>query len=53
MKKEILVVDDSAAIRQLVRRVEGMVTTRRDGMLKVQQGITTPGEVLRNVFSIV
>ena len=32
---------------------EGMVTTRMDGMLKVQQGITTPGEVFRNVFSIV
>ena len=32
---------------------EGMVTTRRDGMLKVQQGITTPSEIVRNVFSIV
>lgn len=32
---------------------EGMVTMRRDGMLKVQQGITTPYEVIRAVFSIV
>ncbi len=32
---------------------EGMVSMRRDGMLKVQQGITTPYEVLRNTFSIV
>lgn len=31
---------------------EGMITMRRDGMLKVKQGITTPGEVIRNVFSI-
>jgi len=31
---------------------EGMITMRRDGMLKVKAGITTPYEVLRNVFSI-
>ncbi len=31
---------------------EGMVTMRRDGMLKVQQGITTLHEVIRNIFSI-
>ncbi|MFQ5436740.1 MAG: GspE/PulE family protein, partial [Anaerolineae bacterium] len=31
---------------------EGMVTMWRDGMLKVQQGITTPGEVMRNVYTI-
>lgn len=31
---------------------EGMVTMRRDGMLKVQQGITTPREVMRNVYTI-
>lgn len=31
---------------------EGMVTMRHDGMIKVKQGITTPYEVLRNVFSI-
>jgi len=31
---------------------EGMITMRRAGMLKVQEGITTPHEVIRNVFSI-
>jgi len=31
---------------------EGMVTIKRDGMLKVKQGITSVSEVLRNVFSI-
>ena len=31
---------------------EGMITMRRAGMLKVQQGVTTPHEVIRNVFSI-
>jgi len=31
---------------------EGMAPLRRDGMLKVREGITTPYEVLRNVFSI-
>ncbi len=33
-------------------RGEGMVTMWRDGMLKVKSGITTPSEVLRNVFTI-
>jgi len=31
---------------------EGMVTMWRDGMLKVQGGLTTPREILRNVFAI-
>jgi len=31
---------------------DGMTTIRHDGMIKVKQGITTPYEVLRNVFSI-
>jgi len=31
---------------------EGMVTMRRDGMLKAQQGTTTPFEVMRAVYSI-
>lgn len=30
----------------------GMITMRRDGMLKVRDGVTTVGEVLRNVFTI-
>ena len=31
---------------------EGMVTMWRDSMIKVKQGITTPNELLRNVYSI-
>jgi len=31
---------------------EGMVSLWHDGMLKVKAGITTPSEVIRNVFSI-
>ncbi len=31
---------------------EGMVTMWRDGMMKVQAGLTTPREVMRNVFVI-
>ena len=31
---------------------EGMVPMRHDGMLKVKAGITTPDEILRNVFSL-
>ena len=31
---------------------EGMVSLWHDGMLKVKEGVTTPYEVIRNVFSI-
>lgn len=31
---------------------EGMITMRRDGMIKVREGITTPREVMRNVYTI-
>jgi len=31
---------------------EGMITMKRDGMLKVKKGITVASEVLRSVFSI-
>jgi general secretion pathway protein E len=30
---------------------EGMITMAKDGMLKARQGITTPHEVLRNIYS--
>lgn len=30
----------------------GMISMLRDGLLKVKQGVTTPTEVLRNVYSI-
>ena len=32
---------------------QGMITMRRDGMQKARDGITTPGEVVRSVFTIV
>jgi type II secretory ATPase GspE/PulE/Tfp pilus assembly ATPase PilB-like protein len=31
---------------------EGTTSLWHDGMLKVKQGVTTPYEVIRNVFSI-
>ena len=31
----------------------GMITMRRDGMLKAKDGLTTPREVIRNVFTLV
>jgi len=31
---------------------EGMITMRKDGMIKVREGITTPSEVTKAVFSI-
>ncbi|MFQ5826096.1 MAG: GspE/PulE family protein [Dehalococcoidia bacterium] len=31
---------------------EGMISMRRDGMLKVREGTTTPEEVVRNIFSV-
>ena len=30
----------------------GMITMRRDAMMKVSAGITTPGEVMRNVYTL-
>ena len=60
---EIMLMNDQ--IRTLVNRgasaseirVEavkaGMITMRRDGMLKAKDGITAPAEILRNVFTIV
>ncbi|MCX7911684.1 MAG: ATPase, T2SS/T4P/T4SS family [Dehalococcoidales bacterium] len=32
---------------------EGMITMKRDGLLKVQEGITTISEVIRGVFSVI
>ncbi|MBI2830431.1 MAG: type II/IV secretion system protein [Chloroflexi bacterium] len=37
-------------IKQLAMQ-QGMVSMRRDGMQKVKDGLTTPGEVIRNVFT--
>jgi general secretion pathway protein E len=54
----------SEAIRKLLRSqasageikaqavTEGMLTMKRDGMLKAREGVTSIGEVMRSVFSI-
>ena len=60
---EVLAVNDD--IRALVNRGAatqeiraeavrgGMISLRRDGMLKARDGITTPAEVIRNIFTLV
>jgi len=42
----------SADVIRTQAKEEGMVLLWHDGMLKVKEGITTPYEVIRNVFSI-
>jgi type II secretory ATPase GspE/PulE/Tfp pilus assembly ATPase PilB-like protein len=59
---ELLVMDDdtqqlflhgaSAAELKSVAEAQGMIPMRRDGMLKVQQGVTTPAEVIHRVFTL-
>lgn len=50
--RRIIIKDaDSDAMRQEASK-EGMISLWHDGMMKVKEGITTPYEVLRNVFSI-
>ena len=60
---EVMIMSDS--IRGMVNRSapaseiraeairSGMITMRRDGMLKAKDGITTPREVIRNVFTLI
>jgi general secretion pathway protein E len=49
--KRLLIRDASADEIKTQAVKEGMVPLRRAGMLKVKEGLTTPREVLRNVFS--
>ena len=51
IRRMILSGADSDEIRAQAYK-EGMVSLWHDGMLKVKEGITTPYEVIRNVFSI-
>ena len=46
MAMPVPVISKSQAIK------DGMITMKRDGMLKVAEGITTVSEVMRSVFSI-
>ena len=50
--RRILLTGASAAQIRAQAVEEGMESMWRDGMVKVKAGITTPDEVLRNVFSI-
>jgi type II secretory ATPase GspE/PulE/Tfp pilus assembly ATPase PilB-like protein len=49
--KRLLITGASADEIKAQAIKEGMVPLRRAGMLKVKEGITTPREVLRHVFS--
>jgi len=51
IRRMILSGADSDGIRTQAYK-EGMVSLWHDGMLKVKEGITSPYEVIRNVFSI-
>jgi general secretion pathway protein E len=55
MNQEIrsaLISKASADQLRSIARKSGMVTIWRDGMLKVKANITTPSEVLRNIFRL-
>jgi len=51
MRRMILSSANSDDVRAQAYK-EGMVSLWHDGMLKVKAGITTPYEVIRNVFSV-
>jgi len=51
VRKLMLAGASAAAIREQVI-ADGMVPMRRDGMIKVKQGLVTPSEILRSVYSI-
>ena len=51
IRRMILSGADSDGIRTQAYK-EGMASLWHDGMLKVKEGVTTPYEVIRNVFSI-
>ena len=50
--RKMLLSNTSASDIRAEALKEGMVTMKRDGMLKVKEGITSVSEVLRSVFSI-
>jgi len=50
--KRLLLTGASAAQIRAQAKKEGMASMWRDGTLKVKTGITTPCEVLRNIFTI-
>jgi len=50
--RRILLSTTSAGAIRAQALSEGMITMKRDGMLKVKEGITSVSEVMRSVFSI-
>ena len=50
--RRLLVTGATAAVMREQAIADGMVPMKRDGMLKVKQGIVTPTEILRSVYSI-
>jgi type IV pilus assembly protein PilB len=50
--RRLLVTGATAGVIREQAISDGMVSMRRDGMLKVKQGIVTPAEILRSVYSI-
>jgi len=51
MRKMVMRSASASELKEVAVR-EGMVPMRHDGMQKVKDGMTTPGEILRNVFTI-
>ncbi len=50
--RRLVVAGSSASAIREQAVADGMVPMRRDGMLKVKQGLVTPAEILRSVYSI-
>ena len=50
--RRLLVSNATASAIRDQALADGMIPMRRDGMLKVKQGIVTPAEILRSVYSI-
>lgn len=50
MRKLISTDNRMAAVKQLAKD-EGMIAMLQDGMLKAKSGITTPGEVIKNIYT--
>lgn len=50
--RRLLLTGGSAVQIRAQAQKEGMISMWREGMLKVKAGVTTPCEVLRNIFSI-
>jgi type II secretory ATPase GspE/PulE/Tfp pilus assembly ATPase PilB-like protein len=47
-----LIAGASADQLRAIAKKSGMITMWRDGMLKVKANLTTPSEVLRNIFHL-